>query len=342
MSQADLTSPHTTALVFTRTPARWSVVAGVLLVGAAFLGSVALPLATYAGTLALFGFAHVVSEMRFVDQRYGARLRGRLGWWLLAPLAVALAARAAGTFGELPSRVTVAVELAAGAAMLMAVTAIAPRRRLLVATFGAALLAGAVLAPIHTLLALAVAHNFTPLAFLADTVEPRRRRSVMTGALLLFLGGPLLIASGLPYAVLAEAGLAAPELSPFAGVTLYANLPIYVPREAVDQVWAVHAFSAAVFAQCLHYMAVILVLPRLARREGPPLVRWPRPWVFFAALATVSAALATAYGLDFNGARRLYAFAALLHSWIEIPLLALALALVGGGAVRASASSATR
>lgn len=330
-----MTQAEIPAVVFVRTRARWSVVAGVLLVGAAFLFSVAMPLATYAGTLALFGFAHVVSEMRFVDQRYGARLRGRLGLWLLPPLVVALAARALGTFGSLPGAVTVGVELAAGAVMLAMVVAIAPQRRVMVGALGAALLAGAVLAPIHTLLALAVAHNFTPLAFLADTVAPRRRRAVMTGATLLFLGGPLLIASGVPYALLANLGLAAPEFSPFAGMSLFANLPVYVPRELTDETWAVHAFSAAVFAQCLHYMAVILVLPRMAPQDGPTLVKWPRAGVFFAALAAAGAALSIGYFLDFTGARRLYAFAALLHSWIEIPILALALALVGAGVARA-------
>lgn len=163
---------------------------------------------------------------------------------------------------------------------------------------------------------------------------------MLAGAAALFLGGPLLIATGLPYAALAAAGLAAPELSPFEGVSLAGNLAIYVPREFHLESWAVHAFSAAVFAQCLHYMAVILVLPRLVKGEPAGLIRWPGPRTFFVALAVAAAALAAGYFLDFAQARRVYAFAALLHSWVEIPILVLALA--GTGAAAAGVSAARR
>lgn len=278
--------------------------------------------------------------MRYVDWRFGGRLRGGLGWSLGAALLMALTARFCGTAGWLPSSASVSLELLAGALMLGALVVYLPGRRVLAGALGGALAVSAVLAPIHTLLALAVAHNFTPLAFLADALQGRERRRVLAGATALFVGGPLLIATGLPYAALAGLGLAAPELSPFQGVSLGANLAVYVPREFHLESWAVHAFSAAVFAQCLHYMAVILVLPRLVKGEPAGLVRWPGARTFFIGLAVAAAALAAGYFLDFSEARRVYAFAALLHSWIEIPILVLALA--GTGAAAAAVSAARR
>src|SRR5262245_38151617 len=60
---------------------------------AVFVAAVALPLATYTTALALFGFAHVGSELRYVDYRFGGRLPGGLVVWLFAPLGAAVAVR---------------------------------------------------------------------------------------------------------------------------------------------------------------------------------------------------------------------------------------------------------
>jgi hypothetical protein len=51
-------------------------VVGSLAVAAIFLAAVALPLATYTAALAMFGLAHVGSELRYVDYRFGSRLPG--------------------------------------------------------------------------------------------------------------------------------------------------------------------------------------------------------------------------------------------------------------------------
>src|SRR5437660_10670865 len=61
-----------------------------------FTSAVALPLATYTTALAVFGLAHVGSELRYVDYRFGSRLRGSFGLWLGLPLAMAFVARLAG------------------------------------------------------------------------------------------------------------------------------------------------------------------------------------------------------------------------------------------------------
>ena len=72
---------------------------GALLVGALAV-SVAAPLPTYVLTLALFGIPHVLVELRYVDERFGARLptvgpRAALAV-LLAALVVVTTTQAAG------------------------------------------------------------------------------------------------------------------------------------------------------------------------------------------------------------------------------------------------------
>jgi hypothetical protein len=295
---------------------------------ALFLCAVALPLATYTTTIALFGLAHVGSELRYIDYRFGPRLRGGLGVWLIAPLAIAVAARVASIAGWLAPTVTVTAELGAGALMMVAFVACMSRHRLVGAAVSAALVVGAVLAPFTTLLCLAIGHNFTPLAFLADALPRGVRRRAMLLLLIPFVALPLLIATGLPYRALAAAGLVAPDATLFAGGSLDDNVGAYVPIRFLDAPWALHAFSAAVFAQCMHYVSVILILPRLIDDADVParaIAPWPRAGRFALYLAAATLALAVAFTVDFAAARKIYALAALVHSWLELPILLLAL-----------------
>jgi hypothetical protein len=104
------------------------------------------------------------------------------------------------------------------------------------------------------------------------------------------------------------------------------NLGVYVPASLVSSEWALHAFSAAVFAQIMHYAAVIVLLPRLAA-ETPS--RWPSRWLV-AGSAAATAALAIVFVVDYGLARQLYGLAALVHSWLEIPVLLVALGGIAG------------
>src|ERR1700733_11190144 len=68
-------------------------------VAVAFVVTVALPLATYTTALALFGVAHVLSELSYVDRRFGARLGADKALRIGLPILVAVIARAAATLG---------------------------------------------------------------------------------------------------------------------------------------------------------------------------------------------------------------------------------------------------
>jgi hypothetical protein len=136
---------------------------------------------------------------------------------------------------------------------------------------------------------------------------------------------PLLIATGLPFAWLARLGLALPEAGFLASGPLALNVGVYVPPGLVWSDWALHAFSAAVFAQITHYTAVIALLPRLLdRAPSATAAAWLPAGQLIAGIAAVAGGFALLFVLDYKFARPLYAIAALAHSWIEIPVLLVA------------------
>jgi hypothetical protein len=295
-------------------------------VGALLLSSVALPLATYTTVLALFGVPHILSELRYLDYRFGVRL-GRAGVLRLAVLlALAIAARASALAGWLPGPIAATVEI------LLAATAVLTlvRRDHGVPWIAIAaclfLIACALLAPLATLLFLAVSHNLTPLGFLAERLRGRERWRAMTLGGLGLVVLPGLIATGLPFAWLSALAFGNPEGVAFpAAGDLDANLGAYVPSWAFGEAWALHAFSASVFAQCMHYVAVIGVLPRLIPPSARPVVVWPRARTFWLIVAMAGLAGFSGFAVDYGMARKVYAVLALLHAWLEIPLLLLAL-----------------
>jgi hypothetical protein len=304
------------------------ITVGALSLAPIFVATVALPLATYTTVLALFGLAHVGSELRYIDYRFGARLRGGFGAWIGASLALAVAARLSALLGFMPAAFAVPLEVAFGAGMAGICVAQMRRHRAIAVVIAVALFCGAVLAPFETLLVLAIAHNLTPLAFLADALSGARRRRVLTLLALPFVVLPLLIATGLPYRLLQLAGLVAPEATLFAAGSLEANLGAYVPADLAYSDFALQFFSAAVFAQCMHYAVVIGLLPRLIDANdptNPPMLPWPRAARFACYLGGVAALLTLGFGIDYQHARQIYALAAMVHSWIEIPILVLAL-----------------
>jgi hypothetical protein len=302
----------------------------VLVATALLLLSVAAPLLTYGTSLALFGLAHVAYEVRYVDQRFGRRIAPRLLASLLLVLAGVVLVRAARVASVLPADAAIVAELGLGVGLAVAVAPAVGARGLSLActALAAALLAaGAVAAPALTLLVLALVHNITPLGFLAEALQGPARGRQLAGAALLLVGLPVLVATGLPFELVARAGLFVPEATWLPTGPLFEQLGAYLPRSVHMEPWALHAFSGAVLAQCFHYVAVIGVLPRLGRpgREDG-VVRWPAPRGFALLVIAGTAVLLVGFARDFAGARQLYGVAATFHVWLELPVLLLALA----------------
>ena len=288
-------------------------------IGIAWVASVCFPLLTYTTTLAAFGLTHVVQELRYLQRRFGPWLSGALPALAIA-LAGVVAIRLGRWSGVLERDLGLRLELVAVVGVLFAVVRWGWRPGATAAGglgVGVALVAGLVWAPVPTLLAAAVLHNWTPVPLIAEALPPGPRRTFLAGAVGGFVVLPALIASGVPWAILGAFGAADLRILPSG--SLAANLPAYLPVAWRSFGWAQHLFSAIVFAQCLHYIAVIEVMPRLVpatvgriRWGGGPRGgqrgRCSRP------TPGTSGEARTAYGV-----------VAAIHAWVEVPILVLLL-----------------
>lgn len=300
----------------------------------AALAATCAPLATYGLTLAIFGGAHVLAELRFVEARYARRMEDRVaqGVGLLLILVAALRlAKQAHLAGGTPATQLELLLVAGLAATTLPSLARRGRRPLaigLVAVVAVGL--GLALAPIWTMLGLACLHNWTPVGFLAEGLPAAERARGLRLGLLAFVAAPLAIATGLPTAALSAFDLAWPQLSLLPAGSLQSNFSAYLHPSLHERDWATAAFSALVFAQCMHYAAVIGVLPRLSpggpyadSRLGLSRLSTRR---FVALVGVLTAVGLVGYGMDFKVARGWYGVLAALHAWLELPVLLLALA----------------
>jgi hypothetical protein len=300
--------------------------------------AIAEPLAAYSAALAIFGLPHVLSELRYVDCRFGRRVERRWLAEILLLLAAIIAIRLATVIQLLPPRIGVPAELAGVAILALACARGTLGRRALALAIGLAIGAAVLAEPFSTSVTLAVLHNLTPLALLWQLVPPPARMRAMAWAAGALLGLPLFVATGLPRLALEMLGIVGIGADPVRAGPLAEHIGVYVPPLLLDSNRAADFFTASVVAQGAHYLAVILVLPLLLRRldsGAAGLVPWPRRFVLLLGLA---AAGSLAFFLTgFAAARSYYSVAAALHAWIEIPILVLAL--TGGVQARSKPTS---
>lgn len=289
-----------------------------LIHGACLVAAVAWPLATYSLSLACFGLAHALVELRVLDQRIRPRLPRASQLPIVAALAAVFAIRCAANLQWVPRPQAHALELLAGAATVLAVLPVARTRgaaaRTAVLAVAGALLAGLLVSPLGTLLVLAVLHNLAPWPLLIDALPPAQRRAAWRSGVLVWLALPLLVLSGLPTAAAIALGLAAPEAAPMPSGPLFDQFgAFWGPDPLAAPQLALLTFSACVYLQCAHYVAVLGVLPR----HGRPLLS-PTA-VIATALATLP--LVMLWWIDFAGARAWYGTIAGVHAWAEFPAL---------------------
>ncbi len=289
------------------------------------------PLAAYSAALAAFGLPHVLSELRYVDRRFGRRLEPGLVAMVLAMLAGIVAIRAATVFHLMPPTIGVPAELAGVTLMALACARGAVQRGALAGVTGIALGTATLLAPFGTAITLSILHNLTPLAFLWQLAPASQRGRIMAPAVAALLALPLLVATGLPRALLHGLGVAGTSADPIGAGPLAADLSVYVPPALETSRHAVDLFTASVVAQGGHYIAVIAVLPMLLARLDPQargLVPWPGGRVFILLCAVVAGVSLAAFFAGFAEARAIYGLAASFHAWLELPILILALTAV--------------
>ncbi len=293
---------------------RWSWVA------VAAVAAVTRPLVLYTLSLAVLGAVHVLAELRYVGARFGARI-GRSRWLAIGGGVLVIAMM----------RILVLLDMMAGGLGRLAELGVGVGLACVAwrgaSSWGRVVVAGAVgllafglhHSPVHALLLVAVLHNFTPLLFVAEA-----KRAHDTGlwrqAWVVFLVLPLVLASGWPYQVLHPLGLVAPETSWIFEGPLELQMRAYLPEAWLGRSWALHAFCACAFLQCMHYLFVIDVLPgRFVSASTAPR-RWGPTLVGVGAVSGLGFV-----GLGFFEARGWYGVVAAVHAWIELPVFLLVL-----------------
>jgi hypothetical protein len=294
----------------------------VALGGAAILALIAAawPVATYTITLSLFGLAHVLSELRYVDERFGARIAGGLRGAIGLLLALVVVGRLLAMTGLVEKGDATAAELV-WVALLAAVAVPVLWRTAGAATafsgmLALGLLAGAAWSATHVFLALAVLHNLTPLGFFAERLEGPGRKEALAVAAFVMLGVPMLLATGLPSAVIGmDLG------SPWGGLSKHVGA--FVHADFHEAWWAPNLFAAAAYGQCVHYVATIGILPRLGGGEGT--LPWPSRTSWVLGLCGFALIGLAGFWQDFGQTRQIYGVLAAVHAWIEVPVLLIGL-----------------
>ncbi len=305
--------------------------AGVAVVATAIAACV-VPLWTYALSLALFGLPHVATELRYVDERFGARLRPSTFHGLALLLAAIAVLRALGLAGAGDSLQRAMVELGLGAALVAVTLPMLAARGPVFAGAGGALVAAAVLAawraPLDAIVVLALLHNLTPVGFLGERLRGAHRRKALFACAAVFAVIPLLIASGIAPAWCERLGFALLESGPPRVGELELHLGAFVPPAWRSDEVGLDVFRAAAFLQCMHYAVVLHVLPRLGGGEETrgARLRWPKPRRFRIASLWTGALFSVAFAATFTDTRAFYGVFAAVHAWIEIPILLLACA----------------
>lgn len=293
------------------------------------------PLAAYTLALGAFGLPHVFSELRYVDQRFGRGLTGRLFLGAGLPLLAIVATRAAVVAHFLAPETGALLELSCAILPALACANGTLLRRTVALFFGGGVAAASWAAPFSTLVVFSVLHNFTPLGFLWQISSGRERRRLAAFASFVFFALPFAVAMGLPRMVFGDA---LTDVDPLNAGPLSSHFGVYVPHEMLNSAQARDLFAASVTAQGAHYFCVLVLLPALLRRLDPGaggLFVWPKGRVFIWLCVGAGAAALLGFVRDFVEARAIYGIIASFHAWIEIPILITALT------VHAPASSAS-
>ena len=289
------------------------------------IGASIAPIATFVLMISAFGLPHVIYELRYCDTRFSSRTSPAL----LSVLGVLVGAIAIGRIANgahwLSSDYFVPLELGLGSVLALVAAWWMRAHRWLGALIGLAFALGATFRPLETFLIWAWLHNLTPIGFIAEITEGDERQRWMMILFIPFVLVPGLVATGV-FQQLAVQVVGHADLLMFS-IFGAGDVPLmsFLPPQSTD----LNLFSAAVVATSMHYVAVIVLLPRLLAAKGassmPTLVRWP-DWRTFAVIVGAIALVAFGvYAVSYKDAKSAYAVAAAIHAWIELPVLLLAL-----------------
>ena len=299
------------------------VAAIAIVVGSAAAAAIA-PVWTYAISLALFGLPHVLVELRYVDERFAARMPRNLIAGLGIGIAGIVLMRAFGLLDIGTSDERITLELLLGVSLIAVALPLLLRSRTspLAIAVAAGLLLGILYAPIATLVIMALLHNLTPVGFLAERLRGSERRRAMLFAAIVF--------GVVPAALLVMPTSTTLLTGPLSVGHLDDHIATFVPPALLGTSFADRLFATAAFLQCMHYAVVLHVLPRLSggTETAFAAIPWPKRRWFQAAVIAVGLLMTIGFVANFRGARSVYSMFAAVHAWIEIPVLLIACAVL--------------
>lgn len=289
------------------------------------VASLLYPVPTYVSTLSLFGVAHVLIELRYIDTQYFSTLNRQFDpaflVWLVNVLLAIAALRCFILLDWIPTALGVVLELSCGLGLVLLaawalwqqVRASSERAEITVrwgiaVAIAALLILGIVHSPVTTIVLLSIIHNLTPIGFIYQS--PHQHRSYRLGCLLIFGLLPLLVFWG---RWLGASWCSAPIETPY--------LTTFVPSSLLHSQFAYPLFAAITFCQCMHYAVVIGLFSDWTQSTAESFIPWMRPRLFYLAILVASALLFLAFQASFLTTRAFYSVIASIHAWIEIPLL---------------------
>lgn len=280
-----------------------------------FYLSVAVPLVTYALSLALFGLLHVFSELAYIHQRFASLYQSQKVWgfkwvyWIYLYLAMIISIRSIqiGKWISLSKSTWFQLELSLVVLMLAMVFFLIKKENRayqMLLVVGLMLISFLIHAyPIEMLLFFSIFHNFTPIFFLCeyrqksfDHLNIQQQKIFLLyqkSILFAFIFIPILIIQWQPFLWFYPYQLS--SLKPWLLETksIEHHLSIFTLKSwdsAENPYLVISIFSAVVFCQILHYAVVIHLLPTL------------QSWVKDHALSSLDNPLLNPQGLqDFQG-----------------------------------------
>lgn len=294
------------------------LVAAVLVAGLA----VRAPIPVSVFGLAIFGFAHVALEVRYVIGRFASAISGTLGWALVLVLTLIVGTRYLAMIDR-----TLGHRLESVGAFALLALAVWLVARGLVRVVGLAVialgLAACLVWPAWYWHVITHLHNLVPVVFLADWARRlpagRQRNLFLVAQLGWVLVVPALILSGSLDGLLSAApGAAAGWVGTGASVVAAAAPP------GASAIVALRYATVFAFGQSMHYLIWIGFFPLFApdasrafARTLPALRGWRLPTLVIVGALALAAAFWTNYSLG----RQIYSMVAAYHVYLEFPIL---------------------
>lgn len=297
---------------FLRDPSLRVVLYGLVGVLTALVLALAAPAHTYAIAPLVLGVPHVLADVRYLVVKPGLHRRAWLAVLAGIPLVV--------------SATTWQPAVGLSASVVVALLARGPlARRLAVASVAAVVVASAAVWPRDAALAMVHLHNVVGAVFLLVVFTRRRWLEAVPVLAFLLVAGALVLGV-FDDALLRPFALRAPEGADPVATTVAVIAPL------ADPLLGLRVVALFVFAQGVHYVAWLRLVPELARgRRGlrsfsssaRAIVADLGPWVLGASALACLVLGAVVFTRSLGDARSVYLTMAAFHGPLELAVLAL-------------------